>query len=110
MEINGMRDFAKEFYHSAAWIRARDYVMTRDFGLCQQCRRKGKITPGNTVHHIIHLTPENINDVSISLNPDNLETLCQDCHAEVHRSQQEPNRFTIDEFGELTIEDENTND
>jgi 5-methylcytosine-specific restriction endonuclease McrA len=32
------------------------------------------------VHHIIELTPENINDPSIALNLDNLMCLCHNCH------------------------------
>ena len=74
-----MRDFAKEFYQSKAWRKVRDYVFKRDLKLCVRC---GK--PGEIVHHKIYLTPENINDPEISLNADNLETLCRDCHAAEH--------------------------
>lgn len=41
--------------------------------------------PGKEVHHIIHLTAENVNDPYISLNENNLETLCRDCHQKEHR-------------------------
>lgn len=51
-------------------------------GLCVRC---GK--PGEIVHHKIYLTPENIGNPDISLNPDNLETLCRDCHALEHEGQ-----------------------
>lgn len=77
-----MKDYAKEFYQSKAWKQTRRYVFERDLGLCRRC---GK--PGEIVHHIVYLTPENINDPSISLNIDNLETLCRDCHAAEHEGE-----------------------
>ena len=98
-----MREFAKEFYHSKAWIKTRDYVLKRDLNLCQECLKKGKLTPAKAVHHIIHLSPENIDDARISLDPDNLESVCQDCHAELHREYRGDERFYIDEFGEIQI-------
>lgn len=39
------------------------------------------------VHHKIHLTRDNISDPQISLNPDNLESLCDDCHKLEHDSE-----------------------
>lgn len=53
----------------------------RDKYLCVNC---GK--PAEEVHHKIHLTPQNIGDKSISLNPNNLICLCKDCHFEQHRT------------------------
>lgn len=35
-------------------------------------------------HHIIHLTNENVNDASISINPANIAVLHWQCHNEVH--------------------------
>ena len=74
-----MRAFAKDFYPSTAWRRMRAYIFTRDMGLCVRCGN-----PGEIVHHKIHLTPENINDLSIALGEDNLELLCRGCHAIEH--------------------------
>lgn len=53
--------------------------MQRDSYLCRRC-----FAPAEEVHHITHLTEENINDVSISLNPENLMALCRDCHQREH--------------------------
>lgn len=100
------RDFAKEFYHSIAWLKTRDFVLHRDLHLCQRCREKGKLTPAETVHHIIELTPQNIDDVRISLDPKNLISLCRDCHAEVHRQYKDGERYSIDEFGNIEIPDD----
>ena len=35
------------------------------------------------VHHKIELTPNNISDPTIALNPDNLVSLCHDCHTKI---------------------------
>lgn len=74
------KEFSKQFYRSKQWRQVRDYCLMRDRYLCQKCGR-----PAEEVHHKKHLTPENIMDVSVSLNPDNLVSLCRDCHFEVHR-------------------------
>ena len=43
--------------------------------------------PGVIVHHKIHLTRDNINDMDIALGMDNLEYLCRECHALEHTEQ-----------------------
>ena len=92
-----MKDFAKEFYQSKAWRDTRRFVFDRDFHLCVRC---GK--PGEIVHHKIYLTPQNINDPQISLNPDNLETLCRNCHAAEHEGDLPTDKeLTFDENGDL---------
>lgn len=74
------REFAKSFYKSKDWQDTRELIMKRDNYLCQKCG-----SPAEEVHHKIHLSPSNIGDVSITLNPDNLVSLCRDCHFAEHR-------------------------
>ena len=69
--------------------------------LCQDCLAKGIYTPAQEVHHIIELTPENINDPSIALNPDNLISLCKSCHS-IRHERRVIRRYTIDEDGKVT--------
>lgn len=78
------QQFAKRFYKSKRWQRVRDYVYSRDNGLCQDCLKAGRITPGLEVHHLITLTASNIDDADIALNPDKLITLCYECHKKRH--------------------------
>ena len=79
------KNFAKSFYNSRAWISTRDaYIAERvriDGGMCECCREN----VGEELHHIIPLTPANINDFDVCLNPDNLKYLCKDCHFRAHR-------------------------
>ena len=77
--------FARKFYHAKAWQNARGVVIDRSHGLCERCMERGELKPADVVHHKIPLTPENVDDPDISLNPDRLIALCDDCHTEVHR-------------------------
>lgn len=95
-----MKDWAAFFYSSKTWKRCREYVMKRDAYLCQDCLKKGRHVPAEEVHHIIPLQPENITDPSITLNEENLVSLCRECHRARHGAYVE-NRFTVDEFGRV---------
>ena len=78
------REFAKPFYDSTAWKKTRAYILARDRYKCTRCSN-----PAEEVHHIIRLSPENIDDVNITLNPDNLISLCKDCHFAEHKAEKE---------------------
>ena len=97
------REFSKSFYNSKEWELTRNYILRRDKYLCTKC---GK--PAEEVHHIIHLTPQNIGDVNITMNPKNLTSLCKACHFDEHKGEhgrgretQENNPYTFDENGML---------
>ena len=76
--------FAKKFYSSKAWQTCRnEYARDRHY-LCENCLRKGIYKAGEIVHHKIEIDPININNPEITLNFNNLELLCRECHAEVH--------------------------
>lgn len=68
------------FYRSPEWLAVREAVLVRDHGLCQRCLWEGRITPADTVHHIVELRE----DWSRRLDPANLVSLCQACHNAVH--------------------------
>lgn len=53
----------------------RRIVLHRDHYTCADCGGRA-----NEVHHKVELTPDNITDDRIALNPDNLMSLCGDCH------------------------------
>jgi 5-methylcytosine-specific restriction endonuclease McrA len=69
------KPFAIKFYKSKAWRTVRAQVLRRDHYSCVDCDCRA-----SEVHHIIELTPDNIDNPDISLNMDNLESLCWDCH------------------------------
>ena len=74
--------------------------MHRDAFLCQDCLNKGIINAAEEVHHIRPLTPANVSDPEVSLNLDNLVSLCRQCHAKRHTPDR---RYKVDEFGRVTI-------
>ena len=96
-----MKEFAKGFYTSKAWVDCREAYRRSVGGLCERCLKNGLITAGVIVHHKIHLTPDNINDPNITLNWGNLELLCRDCHADEHTRHKR--RYRVDERGRVTI-------
>jgi hypothetical protein len=74
-----MKEFATKFYHSGAWLDCRGKYIQSVLGLCSRCNGIGYI-----VHHKITLTPDNINDPNVTLNWNELEYLCLDCHNKEH--------------------------
>ena len=75
------KEWARKFYNSKAWKDMRAYVLHRDLYTCPCGAR------ATEVHHIIELTPENINDPNIALNPENLQSLCHECHDKETKGQ-----------------------
>lgn len=78
------REISQPFYSSMPWRKTRAAYIISVNGLCERCLKKGLIVKGRIVHHIIYLTEENINNPELTLNWDNLEYLCQDCHNKEH--------------------------
>ena len=98
-----MKDYAKTFYKSAAWLHCRDGYIKSVGGLCERCLAKGLIVPGYIVHHKCYLTPDNINDPDVSLNWLNLEYLCHECHNQEHFKEKFEKRYTILADGSVAI-------
>ncbi len=93
-----MQDFAKGFYKSQAWKDCRAAYVKSVGGLCEICLSKGLYRPGVIVHHIVHITPDNIKDPDVVLNWNNLQLVCRDCHALVHKPGK---RYKVDELGRV---------
>lgn len=101
-----MREFARQFYHSKEWIKTREYILKRDKYLCVMCGN-----PAQEVHHLEHISPKNIDDPRITMNPDNLVSLCRDCHFNMHKGEhgkgraskekEEESEYIFDENGYL---------
>lgn len=94
-----MQEFAEKLYKSKAWQRCRKAYAAKVGGLCERCLARGIYTPGEIVHHRIHLNPSNVSDPEVALNFSNLELLCRKCHGEVHGNAEK--RFEVDELGRV---------
>lgn len=84
------KEWAKAFYNSKAWRECRDTQLKMDR---YRCTRPGCFEPAQEVHHIIELTPDNINDISISMNHNNLTSLCSECHKRITKEQKMKYKF-----------------
>lgn len=98
-----MQEFAEKFYKSQAWKNCREAYAKSQGGLCEMCRKMGRIVPGEIVHHRVPLTPSNIENPNITLSFDSLMLLCRDCHAAVHKKN--ITRYFIDENGRVIMQD-----
>lgn len=95
-----MKPFAASFYNSTAWKKTRDAYKREKKHLCERCLSMGLYRVGEIVHHIEPLTPQNINDSSISLDRSNLQLLCRECHAEMHGEQR---RYKVGDDGRVVF-------
>ena len=97
-----MREFAERFYKCKRWQAvAREYAKSVG-GLCEPCAAAGAVVPGQIVHHVVELTPENISDPEISLGWNNLELVCRSCHAARHRKKRN-RRYSVDASGNIMV-------
>ena len=69
----------EKFYKSKEWKETQRLYKLSKLNTCERCGGLGKI-----VHHKNYISVENINNPDITLNFDNLELLCQDCHNKEH--------------------------
>ncbi|MEZ7173597.1 HNH endonuclease [Sporosarcina sp. OR05] len=75
----------KSFYASDEWITFRLVLINERGNKCERCKEVIPRSRDIIGHHTIELTPENVHDHNISLNPDKVELVCFDCHNKEHR-------------------------
>lgn len=99
------REFAKAFYKSKAWEKTRQAYFETQHGYCERCLAKGIVSPGEIVHHKVHITPENIGNPAVTLAFSNLELVCRKCHAlehpEIYGQQPKEQRVAFDSDGNV---------
>lgn len=96
------KEFAESFYKSKTWQKCRAAYIKSVGGICENCLKKGIVKPGVIVHHKIILNKNNINDESITLNWENLQYVCRDCHAKEHGTDGR-RRYTVNDDGTVVI-------
>ena len=75
----------KKFYASKEWRQLRDILIVERKMTCQKCGKHFIDTSQLIGHHIIELNEDNVYNADISLNKDNIEVICYDCHNKEHR-------------------------
>lgn len=71
----GFQHHNTDFYQSRKWRALRTLKLQKD-PLCEECMRKGMLVPAQMVDHIV---PINKGGAPLDLN--NLQSLCNHCHA-----------------------------
>ena len=70
----------QDFYNSKSWSLTRRQINNRDRGLCRLCYSEGKIIYSDCIHHIEEVKE----NVDLRCDDNNLISLCNRCHREVH--------------------------
>lgn len=89
-----MKNYAKGFYKSKSWHKVSTLYMSNKNYMCERCGGVATIC-----HHKKYITPWNIDNPDITLNMDNLESLCQECHNQEHSAK--VSRAIFDESGNM---------
>lgn len=87
-----MRSINKEerkvIYDTARWRKLR-LAHLQQYPLCQLCQQKGKVVSAIDIHHIISFmsTNDHLKRMYLAYSPDNLMSLCKECHQQMHNSK-----------------------
>ena len=78
------------FYRSTKWVKLMDVLRLERVNengdlICEHCGKPIVKKYDAIGHHIKELTESNVNDFSISLNPDNVMIVHHNCHNEIHQ-------------------------
>ncbi|WP_066499927.1 HNH endonuclease [Abyssisolibacter fermentans] len=76
--------FSKNFYNSKEWLVFRQMLILERGPICEECGKHLTESSDIILHHEKELTSDNINDVNITLNPDNIKIVCKKCHNKIH--------------------------
>ena len=104
------RELRQKAYNSTAWRKLRTYHIKTE-PLCQMCLAKGVVKPADHVHHKLSPFRNGEVDWTLMLDPENLVSICAECHALEHNREESPEE-TIAKLDELLNNSENneTND
>ena len=79
----------QSFYKSKEWVKFRNVIISErtqadGYVYCDMCHKPILKRYDLIIDHITELTDDNVNDISISLNPDNVRCLHFECHNKRH--------------------------
>lgn len=82
-----MRKLRQTAYQNTAWRKMRDTYL-KEHPICEECLKKGKVTPATDVHHVRSPFQKGTINYALLMDYDNLMSLCKECHGEIHAAQQ----------------------
>lgn len=72
------------FYASRPWREFRRILILERGMRCEHCGLMADYPKDLTAHHEVELTLDNVNDVTISMNPKLIKLVHHHCHNEIH--------------------------
>lgn len=94
----------KKFYASKTWRKCQRAYKESGDGLCEKCKELGRRTAGEVVNHRdVTITPDNVDDPSVTLSHDHLILMCRRCYMQEHPEAygHTARRYSIDEHGRI---------
>jgi hypothetical protein len=75
----------QRFYASKRWRDLRQVLIIQRHGICSRCGKDFSDDTSQLIaHHLEHLTDDTLKDPAVAVNPENVEIVCQKCHAHYH--------------------------
>ena len=78
------QSWAMALYQSRQWRELRQALILERGLRCEECGKLVALPSMLIGDHITELTPENVTDPKVALNPDNVRLICADCHNKKH--------------------------
>ena len=72
------------FYQSKEWKDLRKSIILQRGNICAKCNTVVLDSSKLIGHHIEPITDLNLDDTAVTLNPNNIEIICLDCHNKEH--------------------------
>ena len=101
IQLNDRSKFWQTYYNSALWKNTRLEYKTKH-PICERCLAQGIVTPMTDVHHICKFALGRTASERWQLltDMDNLASLCEKCHHEVHADKDRDYLWTLHEYYE----------
>ena len=81
-----IRLLRQKVYNNTKWRKVRELHL-KSQPLCQECLRKGKVTPADQVHHINGFIEHGAINWAMAYDDANLESICAECHGLLHQQE-----------------------
>jgi len=81
-----MRELRRKAYNNTAWRKMRDTYL-HEHPICEECLKKGKITPAEDIHHKKSPFKGGEINYGLLLDYDNLMAVCKKCHQAIHNQK-----------------------
>ena len=99
IQFNDRSKFWSTYYNSALWRTTRLEYKSKH-PICERCLHEGRVTPMSDVHHMCRFGQGRTASERWQLltDMDNLVSLCEKCHHEVHTNKDRDYLWTLHDY------------